>query len=142
MHLALPEMIKRKQGRVLNVVSMAAFQPCPFLATYGASKAFLQSFSEAVNSELKGTGVIVSTINPNNVDTPLCAKLPQNILLMKTNPPMRPEVVADKAVDTFKRGKKICVPTAQDWITTFVLPRFSPRSLVNFVSYTLIKPRK
>ncbi len=139
MHCTIPDMAKRKQGRILNVVSAAAFQPCPFLATYGASKAFLQSLSEAVDAELRGTGVTVSTLNPNNVATPLYYKLPQNMLLTKTNPPVPPEFIAGKAVKTIKSGKRVCLPTFQDRFTAFVLPRIVPRSAVNYIAYKLLK---
>jgi NAD(P)-dependent dehydrogenase (short-subunit alcohol dehydrogenase family) len=54
---ALPGMIARGHGRILNVSSMAGFQPGPFMATYGATKAYVNSFTEALHEELRGTGV-------------------------------------------------------------------------------------
>ena len=51
-------------GAVLNVSSITAFQPLPGVASYAASKAFVQSFSEAVNAELSGTGVTLTTLSP------------------------------------------------------------------------------
>jgi len=137
-HLALPEMIKRKQGRILNVVSMAAFLPMPFLQTYGACKAFLQSFSEAVDNELRDTGVIVSTLNPNNVDTHLLAELPQDIELMTANPPVSPAFVAQHAVNTIKSGEKVCILTEED---RNILEQNIPRELMRDAIYALLKPR-
>jgi short-subunit dehydrogenase len=60
----LEPMVERGAGAVLNVASTAAFQPLPGFATYAASKAFVQSFSEAVHSELAGTGVSVTCLCP------------------------------------------------------------------------------
>lgn len=71
-HLTLavvPEMVRRRAGAVLNVASGAAFQPMPGMATYAATKAFVQSFSEALHAELAGTGVSVTTLCPGPVET-------------------------------------------------------------------------
>jgi short-subunit dehydrogenase len=54
----------RRTGAILNVSSITAFQPLPGVASYAASKAFVQSFSEAVNAELSGTGVTLTTLSP------------------------------------------------------------------------------
>lgn len=65
----LPKMIKRGSGRILNVGSMAGFQPGPYMATYYATKAFVNSFSEALSEETRGTGVTVTVLAPGPVDT-------------------------------------------------------------------------
>src|SRR5918995_207369 len=65
----LPQMVERGAGAVLNVASTAAFQPLPGFATYAASKAFVQSFSEAVHAELGGTGVSVTCLCPGFTHT-------------------------------------------------------------------------
>ncbi len=63
-HAALRAMRPSRRGVVVNVASLAAFQPCPYLATYGATKAFLTSFGCALDHEMKGTGVRVVTLCP------------------------------------------------------------------------------
>jgi len=73
-HLFLPAMIERKSGRVLQLASTSAFQPIPYLSTYAASKAFVLSFSEALNIELKGTGVKVTALCPGFTETEMIAK--------------------------------------------------------------------
>jgi short-subunit dehydrogenase len=61
---ALPGMIARRRGAVINVSSMAGFQPGPFNATYCATKAYVNSFTEALYEELRGTGVKVQALCP------------------------------------------------------------------------------
>ena len=67
--LFVPAMVEAGRGTIINVASTAAFQPTPFMATYGASKAFVLSFSEALASELQGTGVSVTALCPGPVKT-------------------------------------------------------------------------
>jgi short-subunit dehydrogenase len=65
----LGPMVERGAGAILNVASTAAFQPLPGFATYAATKAFVQSFSEAVHAELGGTGVSVTCLCPGFTHT-------------------------------------------------------------------------
>ncbi|HEV8245168.1 MAG TPA: SDR family oxidoreductase [Polyangiaceae bacterium] len=65
----LPAMVARKHGRILNIGSTAGFQPGPFMAVYYASKAFVNSFSEALSVELRGTGVTVTASCPGPTAT-------------------------------------------------------------------------
>ena len=67
--LFLPGMLARGRGRVLNVGSVAGFQAGPFMAAYYATKAYVNSFSEALHSELRGTGVTVTVLCPGPVAT-------------------------------------------------------------------------
>ena len=63
-HLFLPAMVERGQGTVVNIASAAAFQPAPYMAVYGASKAFVLSFSEALWAEYRQQGVHVLAVCP------------------------------------------------------------------------------
>jgi short-subunit dehydrogenase len=65
----LPGMVERGRGAILNVASTAAFQPLPGQAGYGASKAFVLSYSQAMAAELKGSGVTVTCLCPGPVHT-------------------------------------------------------------------------
>src|SRR2546423_9205111 len=65
----LPAMIARRSGRVLNIGSTAGFPPGPFMAVYYASKAFVNSFTEALWYELKGTGVSATVSCPGATAT-------------------------------------------------------------------------
>jgi uncharacterized protein len=65
----LPELERRGRGAVLNIASLIAFQPVPFQATYGATKAFVLSFTDALHEEMRGTGVTVTAVCPGPVRT-------------------------------------------------------------------------
>jgi short-subunit dehydrogenase len=69
------EMKARGAGRILNVASTAAYQPTPFFAAYGASKAFVLNFSEALAMELADHGVTVSCLSPGPTDTGFFAEI-------------------------------------------------------------------
>jgi short-subunit dehydrogenase len=68
-HLLLTRMVARRSGRILNLASTASFAPGPYSAVYGASKAYVLSFSEALAEELRGTGVTVTTLCPGPTKT-------------------------------------------------------------------------
>lgn len=67
--LVLEGMVKRGSGQILNVTSLAAFQPGPLMSIYYASKSYVLSFSEAIANELKGTGVTVTALCPGPTKT-------------------------------------------------------------------------
>src|ERR1700731_360105 len=67
--LALPGMIERKHGRIMNVASTAGFQPGPLMAVYYATKAYVIMFSEAIANELKGSGITVTCFCPGATTT-------------------------------------------------------------------------
>lgn len=64
-----PAMVKRGRGAILNISSTAAMQPMPYSAGYGAAKAYVLSFSEAIHQELSGHGVTVTALCPGPVET-------------------------------------------------------------------------
>ncbi len=68
-HAVLPDLLTAGRGRVVNVASVAGLMPAPFMSVYGASKAFVVSFSEALAEELRGTGVTVTAFCPGPVAT-------------------------------------------------------------------------
>mgnify|MGYP000739722847 CR=1 FL=1 len=67
--LLLDGMLKRGSGKILNMSSLAAFQPGPLMSIYYASKAYMLSFSEAIANELKGTGITVTALCPGPTKT-------------------------------------------------------------------------
>ncbi|MGV8995430.1 MAG: SDR family NAD(P)-dependent oxidoreductase [Parvibaculaceae bacterium] len=69
----LPPMIERGRGKILNVASIAAFQPVPSLATYAATKAYVLSLTESLSEELKGKGVSITVLCPGLTETDMVA---------------------------------------------------------------------
>jgi uncharacterized protein len=67
--LFLPAMVAAQDGAIVNVASTAGFQPTPYMAVYGASKAFVLSFSEALWAENLHTGVRILALCPGPVET-------------------------------------------------------------------------
>lgn len=106
--LLLPGMLARKHGRILNVASTAAFLPGPFMAVYYATKAYVLSFSVALNDECRGTGVTVTCLCPGPTKTGFvaAAKLEASPLF-KLSPLQTAEVVAEAGVRGCLAGKPI-----------------------------------
>lgn len=128
----LPPMLERGEGRILNLASVAAFQPVPFLAVYAATKAFVLSFSEALAEELKGTGVSCTAVCPGFTDTPMLRgqKHPDRSLpalpLGIIDDPAR---VAREAYEAVMAREVIRVPGLVYKAMT-LLGRYPPRALV------------
>ncbi len=113
--LFLPEMVKRKSGRILNTASIAGFEPGPLLAVYHASKAFVLSFSEALATELENTGVTVTALCPGATDTDFFPKA--HMLATRAfqkNKVMAPQDVAALGYDALMRGDRVYVPGAMN----------------------------
>jgi uncharacterized protein len=110
----LPQMQERGRGAVLNVASLIAFQPVPFQATYGATKAFVLSFSDALHEEMRGTGVTVCAVCPGPVRTEFGEqggfggaddRIPDALWLDA-------EKVAGDAIRALESGDRVTVPGA------------------------------
>lgn len=108
--LLIPGMIKKGFGKILNLGSTASFTPCPLEAVYGASKAYVLSFSNAIRAELAGTGVTVTTLCPGATKTefPKKTKMEETILFQKMV--MEAETVARIAYRGLVKNKKIVIP--------------------------------
>lgn len=102
----LPAMVKRGEGRVLNVASTAAFQPGPSMAVYFATKAYVLSFSVALSEELRGTGIKVTCVCPGPTDTRFAetAKAGDS-RLFSSRRPMTSRQVAEEAYRALEKGK-------------------------------------
>ena len=131
-HLTLavvPEMVRRRAGAVLNVASVAAFQPTPGMATYAATKAFVQSFSEALHAELAGTGVSVTTLCPGPVDTEFGEVAGVDDSLLPGVLKVSPAEVAAQAVRGMVTGRRSVVPGAPNKALTMA-GRYAPRTVL------------
>ena len=109
--LFLKGMVDRKEGKILNVSSMAAFQPGPYMAVYYASKAYVQSFSEAITSELKGTGVTVTTLCPGPTKSGFQHEVrSEGSNLSRLNLLSSSEDVAKYGYKALQAGKEVAIP--------------------------------
>jgi uncharacterized protein len=126
----LERMVKRGRGAVINVASMAAFQPLPGSAVYGATKAFVLSFSEAIREELRGSGVVVTAVCPGPVRTEFTEVAGVPGLEERTPGAvwMAPEDIAKHAVDGAQRDKRVVVPGVFNRATALA-GQHSPRAV-------------
>jgi uncharacterized protein len=108
-HAALPGMVERGAGAVLNIASIAGFQPMPYMAVYSASKAFVQTFSEAVHEELSGTGVSVTVLCPGPVPTEW-GEIANAERFSIPIAQVSPQSVAEAAIGGMVDGKRSVVP--------------------------------
>lgn len=130
--LLLPEMIARRGGRVLNVASTAAFMSGPLMAVYYASKAFVLSFSEALNNELRGTGVSVTALcpGPTSTDFQARAKMEESRLIRGYQRIfMGADEVAQRGYRGLMQGRPLVIPGLMNRIQAFA-PRLLPRLLM------------
>lgn len=138
---ALPDMIARGEGRILNVCSVSAFQPCPHHAVYGSAKAFVQNLSEAVSQETRGTGVKVTALCPSYTDTPLLRVegFPRRLWWYRISGLSDPAVVARKGVAALRKGKTVLIPGARNKIIHTLVLRLTPRRLMDAISYFVLR---
>jgi len=140
-HAFLPEMLKRGAGTILNVASTAAFQPVPYMAVYGASKAFVLSFSEALWAEYQGSGIHVVALCPGAVDTGFISQL-GNEAVRKTaafSTTLQPEQVAAHAIKAIQGKGPTHIIGFKNWLMAQSV-RFAPRSLVARSSANMMRP--
>lgn len=109
--LVLDGMIKRGSGKILNISSLAAFQPGPLMSIYYASKSYLLSFSEAIANELKGTGVTVTVLCPGPTKTSFQDVVSENASDNKISFNMAcPSEVALYGYEAMQKGKTVAIP--------------------------------
>lgn len=120
-HAALPGMIERGRGGVLNVASMAGFAPSPGSATYGATKAYVAAFSESLHSEVAAKGVHVTALCPGFTRTE--DDVPPNLLWL------RRDDVARAGLEAVAAGRALCVPGVQ-YKAAFPALKLVPRPLL------------
>jgi hypothetical protein len=128
--LFLPPMVERGGGYVMNVASTAAFMPGPLMAVYYATKAYVLSFSEAVNEELDGTGVSVTALAPGPTETGFQARgNMEDSKLVAGRDIMSAEVVAEAGWKAMMSRKPVIIPGFQNQMQALA-PRFLPRQMV------------
>lgn len=103
----LNDMLKRNEGRILQVASILSKYPSPWMAVYGATKAFVLSFTEGLIEELKDTGVTVTALIPGASDTDFFHKAgAENSVTYREEPLSSPQDVARDGFDALMKGER------------------------------------
>jgi short-subunit dehydrogenase len=108
-HALLPAMRTRRRGRVMLVASTASFLPCPHMAVYGATKAYVRSFGEALAEELRGSGVTVTVLCPGTTATRFFDVAGGKVNLLQAKRMMSADAVARIGVAGMMRGDRVTV---------------------------------
>ena len=127
--LFLPDMIERREGKILNVASTAAFQPGPTMSVYFATKAYVLSFSEAVNNEVKDKGITVTALCPGSTESGFHAATVGDISLVKTRKLPSSRLVAEYGYRAMIKGKTVAIHGLLNTIMATSV-RFFPRALI------------
>ena len=124
----LPAMLEAKSGAIINVASMAAFQPLPFMAVYGATKAFVWSFSDALWGECRGRGVHVMAVCPGPVDTAFFEATGDSHLreTVPKSSVVSAQLVVDAALAGLRRRNRLVIPGVMSKASS-VFTRLAPR---------------
>jgi hypothetical protein len=128
--LALPGMVARKSGRILNVSSTAGFQPGPFMAGYYASKACVLSYTEALAEELRGTGLSATCLCPGPTRTDFFRRADlEEVTYVTRLGLLSSRDVAELGYRAMMDGKPLVIAGLLNRLLAFV-PRLLPRRLV------------
>jgi short-subunit dehydrogenase len=127
--LALPGMVGRRKGQILNVASTAAFQPGPFMAGYYATKACVLSYTEALAEELRGTGVTATCLCPGPTRTDFFGRAHLEGARYTTFGLMSSRQVAEVGYRAMMAGRPLAITGFASRLAAFAV-RFLPRRLV------------
>jgi short-subunit dehydrogenase len=139
-HAVLPGMLERGSGQILNVASTIAFQPAPYQAVYGAAKAFLLSFSQALGAETSGSGITVAAVCPGPTRTGFVTALRDDVshtaIYRKLG---EPGPVVEAGLRALDRGRSVVVVGARNRVLA-TSGRFLPRRLLTRLTARLLRP--
>ena len=132
--LALPGMVSRHRGRILNVASAGGFAPGPLMAVYFATKSYVIHFSEAINNELRGTQVTVTALCPGPVATGFGSAAGMNQVHLQELPgALDAAAVARAGYRAMQRGRPVVIPGLA--MKALILGgKVSPRFLVTHIT--------
>ncbi len=138
-HRYLAPMLKRKHGMIINVASVAGFQPVPYFTTYAATKAFVLSFTEALSAECEGTGVFVSCLCPGTTATRF-----HEVAGMQNRAYQAPAETAEQVVATalraVERRRVVAISGRMNRIMVYS-QRLAPRKVVVRAAARVMRPR-
>ncbi len=126
--LVLPGLIARRRGGILNVASVAAFLPGPYMAAYFASKAYVVSLSEALHEEARPHGVVVTAVCPGATATEFSARADLDMKKRFGTAGMSAQAVARLGIAGYARGRAVVVTGGGNRAGALAL-KFMPRLL-------------
>jgi short-subunit dehydrogenase len=135
----LPSMIARRSGRILNVASMAAFVPGPWMSVYYATKAFLLSFSQAIDYELTPHGITVTTLCPGPTESEFKVRAGSQRSRLFEAFVMDAPRVARVGYDGMMKGKAVVIPGLRNKLIP-IATRMTPRPLIAKLSHSAARP--
>lgn len=127
--LFLTDMIKQGSGKIMNVASTASFQPGPTMAVYFATKAYVLSFSEALNNEVRGSGLTVTALCPGSTESGFHAAAISDNRQLKSRKLPSSRHIAEYGYRAMMKGKSVAIPGLKNQIMATSI-RFLPRSFV------------
>lgn len=139
-HAVLPQMLQRGRGGILNVASTIAFQPGPYQATYGASKAFVLSLSQALWAETRKSGVTVTALCPGPTRTGFVDALGSDVSHTAIYRRLAaPEPVVAAGLKALDRGRPVVVPGWRNRFTS-TFSHLMPGGLSARVTGRMLRP--
>jgi uncharacterized protein len=135
------DMLKRSNGKIMNIASLLSFLPFPYYSVYSATKSFVLSFTETIAAELEGTCVVVTALCPGTVETAFHSDDMRKTKAMKANKPMAASVVAKAGVDLFLHGKGKKIVGFMNWFLSN-LPRITPDKVMMKIKKNLASLKK
>ncbi len=133
----MEDMLKHKEGHIINISSIAGFVPGPFMCTYHATKSFVLNLGESLAYELKGSGVHILTLAPGPFTSKFVGKAHNDYTFSKIKPASA-FAVASYGYRMSKKGKSLAIVGFKNRITCFA-PRFFSRKFVAKISAKTIK---
>ncbi|HWD56925.1 MAG TPA: SDR family oxidoreductase [Stellaceae bacterium] len=115
----LPAMLARRSGKIVLVASTASFIPCPHMAVYAATKAYVRSFGEALAEELKGSGITVNVLCPGTTSTEFFAVAGGTLSGVQMQRMMSPEAVAKIGYAGMARGERVTIAGLANRVLAF-----------------------
>lgn len=145
-HLFMPQMMERKMGTIINVASMAAFMPVPYMAVYAASKVFVRSFTEALVHECKPYNIHVMLLCPGltttNFNQAAGIENEKGKALTAGASLQTPEQVADEALKALDKHKNFIISGTKNRIGAKMTVFFPNRWIAKFTAENYRKAMK
>lgn len=135
-HAFVPSLLVRGEGAIINTASTAGFQPVPYMAVYGASKAFVLSFSQALSEEYRGRGLRVLALCPGATETAFFDTAGEAASFGRRR---TPEQVVETGLRALEHGRSVVIDGRANALLA-QMPRLLPRRLVARIAGQSVRP--